>query len=229
MFATRLLRTRKANVNSKSNTRINQFLVFLMVQTFALGRTEKGGKCLNRNTSASRRDRDSLGSAFFAKAPHDASRMRTCFDEHAMKAQLRHRSWHHLYECSSIRFIGERSAMYMTSEALSISSPISIGHVEQGIEIAIAPAAMQENVALVAHVNGALASFAPFHNSAMQIDEHALVEGTNELTVLAILKPGANAQQMTIEITDTATQVADRFVLTPTHDAPDTIELLFES
>ena len=25
-------------------------LVFLMVQTFALGRAEKGGKCLNRNT-----------------------------------------------------------------------------------------------------------------------------------------------------------------------------------
>ena len=50
-FATRLRRTQKANVNSKSNTRINQLLVFLMVRTFALGRTEKGGKCLNRNTS----------------------------------------------------------------------------------------------------------------------------------------------------------------------------------
>ena len=119
--------------------------------------------------------------------------------------------------------------MYMTSQALSISSPISIGHVEQGIEIAIAPAEMQKNVALVAHVNGVFASFASFHKSAMQIEEHALDEGTNELTVLAILKPGANAQQMTIEITDTATQIADRFVLSPTHDAPDTIELLVES
>ena len=119
--------------------------------------------------------------------------------------------------------------MYMTSEALSISSPISLGHIEQGIEIAIAPEEMQENVALIAHVNGAFASFAPFHHGAMHIEQHALVDGTNELNVLAILKPGANAQQMTIEITDTATQTADRFILTPTHEAPDTIDVLVES
>ena len=119
--------------------------------------------------------------------------------------------------------------MYMTSEALSISSPISLGYVEQGIEIAIAPEEMQENVALIAHVNGAFASFAPFHHRVMQIEQYVLAEGTNELNVLAILKPGANAQQMTIEIKDTATQLADRFVLTPTHEAPDTIEVLIES
>ena len=51
-FATHLWRTQRANVNSKSNTKISLLLVFLMVQTFALGRAEKGGKCLNRNTSA---------------------------------------------------------------------------------------------------------------------------------------------------------------------------------
>ncbi|MGI9409784.1 MAG: hypothetical protein ACR2OV_06905 [Hyphomicrobiaceae bacterium] len=119
--------------------------------------------------------------------------------------------------------------MYMTSEALSISSPISLGYVEQGMEITIAPAEMQENVALIAHVNGALASFAPFHHRVMHIEQHALVEGANQLSVLAILKPGANAQQMIIEIADAETQIADRFVLTPTHEAPDTIEVLVEA
>ena len=49
-FAAHLRRTRRANVNSKSNTRINHLLVFLMVQAFALRRADDGGKYLNRNT-----------------------------------------------------------------------------------------------------------------------------------------------------------------------------------
>ena len=115
------------------------------------------------------------------------------------------------------------------SIAMSISSPISLGHFDEGLEISVAAPKMQDQLALLAVINGAFAEFKPFHQDSLQLAPHAFDDGTNELLVVAMLKPGANPEQTVVEFKDTATQSADRFIVAPTHDLPDTIDVLVEA
>ena len=121
--------------------------------------------------------------------------------------------------------IGERSDM---SAAMSVPYPILLGHIADGIEISVASEARQEDLSLTALVNGVLAGFKPFHKQGLRLDQSSFNEGTNELLVLAMLRPGADAQQTVIEFRDVATQSVDRFIVTPVPDSPDVIEVLVD-
>lgn len=113
--------------------------------------------------------------------------------------------------------------------AMNISTPISLGHIENGLEISIAPEVMQDHLSLLALVNGVVAEFKSFHSKGLRLAQYAFDEGTNQLLVVAMLKPGANSQQTVIEFKDLANDSIDRFIVAPTHDQPDTIEVLIEA
>ena len=114
------------------------------------------------------------------------------------------------------------------SLAMNLSCPISLGQVSQGFDISVAPEEMQDHLSLIALVNGVVVAFKPFHSQQMRLGQFTFDEGTNELLVLALLKPGVNSRQSVVEFKDVATQSVDRFIMTPTHDNPDYIEVLVE-
>ena len=114
------------------------------------------------------------------------------------------------------------------SAAMNVPYPISLGHIAQGFEITVAPKEMQYDLSLTALINGVPTDFKPFDRQGMRLDQQDFVEGTNELMVLAVLKPGAQAKHAVLEVKDVATQSVDQFIMTPTHDGPEFVEVLVE-